>query len=63
MNKKAYIKGKGIRCPYCEAESVQGGFIHVDAGKAFQDMNCLECEGRWQEVYQLFDVIPYKEEK
>ena len=58
IDKKAYIRSKGLVCPFCEAESVQGGFIQVEAGKAIQEMNCLECENRWQDVYQLIDVIP-----
>ena len=58
IDKKAYIRSKGLVCPFCKTESVQGGFIQVEAGKAFQEMNCLECENRWQDVYQLIDVIP-----
>jgi transcription elongation factor Elf1 len=58
IDKKAYIRSRGLVCPFCKAESVQGGFIQVEAGKAIQDMSCLECENRWQDVYQLVDVIP-----
>jgi hypothetical protein len=61
IDKKAYIKGKGLICPFCKAESVQGGFIHVEAGKTLQEMNCLECDSKWQDVYQLIDVIPNEE--
>ena len=62
IDKESYIKGKGLSCPFCEAESVQGGFIQIEAGKAFQDMGCTECEGAWQDVYELIDIIPYKRE-
>ena len=58
IDKQAYIKGKGLSCPFCGAESIQGGFIHIEAGKAFQEMGCSECAGTWQDVYQLVDVIP-----
>ena len=50
IDKESYIKGKGLLCPFCEAESVQGGFIEIEAGKAFQD------------VYELIDIISYKRE-
>ena len=62
IDKESYIKGKGLSCPFCEAESVQGGFIQIEAGKAFQEMGCTECEGAWQDVYELIDIIPYKRE-
>ena len=57
MDKKAYIESKGAMCPFCRAESIQGGFIRIEAGKAFQEMGCTECEGSWEDVYQLVDVI------
>jgi hypothetical protein len=63
LDKETYIKGKGLLCPFCEAESVQGGFIQIEAGKAVQEMGCAECEGTWQDVYVLSDVIIYKEEE
>ena len=58
IDKDSYIKGKGLSCLFCGTESVQGGFIQVDAGKAFQEMGCLECEASWQDVYRLVDIIP-----
>ena len=61
MDKKTYIRNKGIKCPFCSAESVRGGFIQVEAGKAFQEMDCPECERRWQDIYRLVDVIPNRE--
>ena len=62
IDKETYIKGGGLLCPFCDAESVQGGFIQIEAGKAFQEMGCTECEGSWQDIYELIDFIPYKEE-
>ena len=58
IDKESYIKGKGLSCPFCKAESIQGGFIQVDSGKAIQEMGCLECDGAWQDVYRLVDIIP-----
>ena len=58
MDKKAYIDSEGRLCPFCSAEPVEGGFINIEAGKAFQDMHCAECASCWQDVYQLVDAIP-----
>ncbi len=57
IDKESYIKCKGLSCPFCEAESVQGGFIQIEAGKAFQEMGCTECDETWQDVYELIDII------
>ncbi len=57
LDKKTHIKGKGLSCPFCGSSSIQGGFIEIEAGKAFQRMGCTECEAEWQDVYELIDMI------
>lgn len=57
IDKEDHLKGKGLVCPFCGAEAVQGGFILIETGNAFQKMNCTECDGIWQDVFQLVDVI------
>ena len=57
IDKGAYIQNKGLICPFCGAESIQGGFIQVDSGEAVQEMGCPECGGKWQDVYRLVDII------
>ena len=59
LDKKAHIKGKGLSCPFCGSSSIQGDFIEIEAGKAFQQMGCTECEAKWQDVYELIDINPY----
>ena len=56
IDAKAYIKSKGLNCPYCGAESIQGGFVQVEAGEASQEMSCTECEATWRDVYELVAV-------
>ena len=62
IDKVRYIEAKGLICPYCGRESVEGRFIWVEAGEAFQAMSCSLCEGKWQDVYRLIDLVPIKEE-
>ena len=62
IDKDTYIKAKGLMCPYCGAESVEGGFIEVDAAEAFQAMSCSRCQGKWQDVYRLIDMVPIGKE-
>jgi len=58
MKKKDYIRNGGQMCPFCSGGSLQGGSIHVDDGRAFQQVSCLECERIWQDVYRLMDAKP-----
>jgi formate dehydrogenase maturation protein FdhE len=58
IEKDAYIKGKGITCPFCGSRQIEGGFVDIEAGKVFQEMGCTACQGSWQDVYELIDVIP-----
>lgn len=62
ISKGNYIKAKGLICPYCGAESIEGGFIQVEAGEAFQDMSCSQCEGKWQDIYRLVDLVLIEKE-
>ena len=63
IDKATYTKAKGLICPYCGAESIEGGFIQVEAGEAFQDMSCSQCQGKWQDVYRLVDLTPLGREE
>ena len=58
INKKTHIKKKGLICPFCESSSIQGGFIEIEEGKAIQQMGCVDCEAKWQDIYELIDMIP-----
>ena len=63
IDTESYIKGKGLCCPFCGSESIQGGFIQVEAGEALQEMSCSQCEGKWQDLYRLVDVTPLEKEE
>ena len=62
INKTTYINAKGLICPHCGADSIEGGFIEVEAGEALQDMSCCQCRGKWQDIYHLVDVVPLGKE-
>jgi hypothetical protein len=63
IDKETYLKAKGLICPYCRGESIEGGFIQVEAGEAFQDMTCSQCDNKWQDVYRLVDVVLIEKEE
>lgn len=60
---KAYVKGGGTRCPYCDSEDVGGKGVHVNVGTAVQDMGCDECGAEWTDAYELtgMHAFPYRD--
>jgi hypothetical protein len=61
-NKAMYIKAKGLSCPFCGGDSLEGGFVEIQAGKAFQQVACCECGNTWQDIYELVDMAPLERE-
>lgn len=56
MNKtqeKNYVDSKGVRCPYCGSDELEGQFVETNAGTAQQDMHCIDCEESWTDTYTL----------
>lgn len=54
--KEKYLSQKGVRCPYCQCEQVEGGSFDVEAGCCSQYITCLECLAEWTDIYTLSDV-------
>ncbi|EFK08852.1 conserved domain protein [delta proteobacterium NaphS2] len=57
LEKEHQEKEKGLSCPSCGSFSVQGGFVEIEAGRAYQRMSCTECDAKWRDVYELTDRI------
>jgi len=58
LDREAHIEGKGLSCPFCGSLSIVGGFIEIEAGKAYQRTACTDCEQSWQDIYELMDIGP-----
>lgn len=52
-----YLEHKGVKCPKCHSDDIEGRETIVEAGEAHQGVSCHECGYRWEDVYQLVDVI------
>ncbi len=48
-----YVTNGGMHCPACCSDNIEGGEWKSDAGWATQDVRCLSCNARWQDVYTL----------
>ena len=56
MKKEEYVRNGGTKCPFCFKKNIEGGHIEVDAGEAFQEVQCHDCEKRWRDIYTLIDL-------
>ena len=43
-------------CPKCGSKDINGGHVEVDAGGAWQPVDCVECGESWRDVYELVSV-------
>jgi len=51
-----YIDRCGLHCPYCDSLDIKGGFVQIDAGSAWQEIECLDCGKLWKDIYRLVDI-------
>ena len=45
-----YLKGKGLRCPFCDSDNLDGGSLKSDEVIS-QSITCLACDKEWIEEY------------
>ena len=50
---KPYIQRRGVACPFCASSNIEGRQFDVQAGTAWQPMNCTDCDREWNDVYTL----------
>ena len=53
--KKQYLIDSSI-CLNCGSSDIEGRFVNVDCGSAWQSIECMECNSSWDDVYKLNDV-------
>lgn len=53
--KKAYLKASHI-CPYCGSDQIEGQSVDIDENGASQEVSCISCKARWEDLYKLTDV-------
>ena len=54
--KKDYIKGGQNGCPYCGSDDIEGGFVEIDSGGAWQEVYCHICHKEWSDIYKMVDI-------
>ena len=55
--KKAYLRHKGSRCPHCHSSHLEApGRRNDGADWCTNEIKCLDCHAKWNEVFTLTDV-------
>jgi len=57
IDKEAYIRSGGVKCPYCGSENIEADVINVDGKEGWSDVYCHSCANSWRDVYTLTDII------
>ena len=52
-----YVKEGGNKCPFCDSTDIQGHEVTIDCGKAWQPVDCNECDGQWTDCYELKEYV------
>lgn len=53
LTEEEYVKLGGGKCPFCRSNQIDGGFVNIEAGDAYQDITCIECNRVWTDHYIL----------
>ncbi len=53
---RQYVKDGGVKCPGCGWSDLEGGFVEVQEGAAFQPMHCTNCGREWMDIYHLVNI-------
>jgi len=51
-----YIEKRGVHCPKCESQNIEGDSFDVDENGANQQMACIDCDFEWFDIYKLVGI-------
>jgi predicted Zn-ribbon and HTH transcriptional regulator len=61
--KEMYLTRRGVKCPVCGSEVVEGGLdIDLDGSELRQGARCRECDSEWVDVYTLTGIEDVEED-
>lgn len=59
LTQREYLAKRGVVCPFCGSDDIEGGSVDIDAGGAFQSISCNTCGREWQDTYRLDGFLAY----
>lgn len=57
VSSEEYVKEGGNKCPFCGATDINGHAVEIDAGIAYQPVDCSECGKEWTDQYSLVGYV------
>ena len=55
-DKRKYLKGLGMHCPFCGHESYPQSQHPKSADEVYQPIHCKNCGSEWDDIYKLDDI-------
>jgi transcription elongation factor Elf1 len=56
-SQQRYVAERGIKCPACGSDAVEGGAIDIDGEGAAQECGCPDCGAAWVDCYKLVGYL------
>ncbi len=53
MSDQQYVRLKGVKCPFCQSDEIEGHSFDVDENGAHQEISCQNCNAAWTDDYKL----------
>jgi hypothetical protein len=53
LTPQEYVAIRGVKCPFCCSDDLNGDDFNVDQGTCSQEISCLACGKGWHDIYQL----------
>jgi hypothetical protein len=50
-----YLKDPN-KCMFCGSTNIDAGFFEADGRVGSQKVKCSDCDGQWQDIFELTDV-------
>jgi hypothetical protein len=48
-----YLRSSGGYCPSCGSNIIEGSFVDIENGHAYQKISCNNCDAVWDDIYKL----------
>jgi hypothetical protein len=58
-----YFEHKGLRCPYCKSNMVEGDSVEVGGDTAWQEITCNDCGAGWTDLYTFSGITGDNQEE
>lgn len=53
LTPEEYVAKRGMCCPFCQSDQIQGESIDFESSGVYQNIVCLSCKKEWTDVYKL----------